>query len=335
MLADLLNIKLSIVICTYNRFGDLTVCLDSLKNQAFKDFEVIIVNSGIKIELDKLISKFSGLKITHIHYPIFELAACRNKGLLEAKGKYVAFVDDDVELDPNWAKEAVSLFESDARTGGVSGPTIIPASLLNKRDVFTFHKLLLSSNKLLSFIAKAYFQLFMDNQPYAIGKICKSGAWTPGSNFPPSLKLNKPITVDYLEACNMIVRRDIAIKVGPFDESYRQTAEWCEPDLAFKIKKAGYKLLFSPRIKVKHNISQSGIYQARVNTKIRMENFLKFYFRHIYQFNLKQLLKFYLYLLFLNIYYSIKAIQTANLTWLICWQGTIIGLTDKINKNTD
>lgn len=321
-----MKIKLSVVICTYKRFGDLTICLNSLKNQIYKDFEVIIVNSGTKEELDKLISKLSGLKITHIHYPIFELAACRNKGLLAAKGKYVAFIDDDTETDPQWAHEIIKLFESDNQIGGLSGPTIIPEHLLQNRDVFIFHKLLLSPKIMIRFLAGIYFQLFMDNQPYAIGKICQSGAWTPGSNFPSSLKLKKPIVVNYLEACNMIIRRDIAIKVGTFDESYRGTAEWCEPDLAFKIKKAGYKLLFSPKIKVKHYISQSGIYNARVNTKVRMENFLKFYLRHIYKSDFKHLFSFYSYLLFLNLYYTFKAISSLNLKWAMSWFGTIKGL---------
>ncbi|PJE68822.1 hypothetical protein COU96_02850 [Candidatus Shapirobacteria bacterium CG10_big_fil_rev_8_21_14_0_10_38_14] len=315
--------KLSVIICTFNRAGSLKNCLDSLSQQIFSDFEVIIIDGGSTDNTPKIISKYSRkLKIKKIIYKSKELVRARDKGWREAQGKLVAWVDDDVTLDKDWAKSIVEIFNKNQDIGGVSGPTIIKDELLKKRDVFFFY----GQKGIMGLLEKFWNNFFLEGGKYEVGRIFKSGAWSPGSNFPSSLKIKGLKEVDYLEACNMTLRKNLLAKVGGFDYDYRGVAEWSELDLAMRIKKLGYRLVFSSKARVNHNISQSGVYSRRTHAKQRMENFLKFYFHHIFKPRPDYLLKFLAYIFFLNFYWGCKAITTKNVNWLGGWLGTITGL---------
>jgi len=314
---------LSVAICTYNRGKSLDKCLASLTKQTFKNFEVIIIDGGSTDLTNQIIAKYKNkLKINLIVFSEKELAKVRDLGWRKARGRLVAWIDDDVVVSKNWAKEIVDAFDN-PKIGGVSGPTIIPDRLLKNCDVFFFYK---PKTKLQKLLAKFWNRFFLEGKMYSPGKIMPSGAWTPGSNFKQILRVKKPITVDYLEACNMILRRDLIKKVNGFDYGFTGVAEWCELDLAMRIKELGFRLIFNPKVKVNHNISCSGVYQRRTHSKQRMENFFKFYFRHIFKSKPKYIFKFLAYILFLNGYWLFKAAKTRNINWLGGLIGTITGL---------
>lgn len=87
----------SIVIPTFNRKSSLNRCLDSLSKQTFKNFEVIVCDDGSTDGSDTVVSSYSGL--INIKYLWNENwggpARPRNIGLIEAKGKWVCFLDSD------------------------------------------------------------------------------------------------------------------------------------------------------------------------------------------------------------------------------------------------
>ena len=149
-------------------------------------------------------------------------------------------------------------------------------------------------------LSKVYFNLFMQGEKYGIGKIYPSGAWSPGSNFAVSLKLSKSIEVDYLEACNFVIRRSILEEAGGFDLDYIGTSEWCEVDLCFRMRKLGYKLFFSPKISVEHRVSSGGVFLRRKDVIHRLRNFIRFYLFSYYPKSIKGLG---LFLLYLFVYY--------------------------------
>ena len=321
--------KLSVVICTFNRAKSLKECLESLSRQTFPDFEVIIIDGGSTDNTNQVIDRYSkSLKIKKIIYKSKELARVRDRGWREASGQYVAWIDDDAVATKNWAQNIVTTLGSSDKIGGVSGPTIVSKNRLSRRDVFSFYH----TRGIKKVLGKFWNWFFLEGKMFAVGKITKSGAWTPGSNFPQSLRIKGLRDVDYLEACNMALRRSLIKEVGGFDYAYRGVGEWSELDLAARIKERGYRLVFNAKIRVDHNISRGGVYPRRTHAKQRMENFFKFYFRHIFKPRPDYIFKFTAYLLFLNGYWGYKAIITKNIDWLGGWVGTITGLREVLKK---
>ena len=236
--------ELSVIICTSGRPESLKKALQSLKQQSFEDFETLIMRES-------------------------PLVKARDLGWRKAKGEIVAWIDDDVILDKDWAKNLTAIFQDHPEAGGVSGPTIVAENLLKNRLVFWWY-----GKK--SWLAKLWVRLVLDKQPFRVGKITKIGWWSPGSNFKSCLKLRGLQDVDYLEACNMSLRRKLVKKVGGFDLNYKGTSEWCELDLAMRVKKLGYRLVWSNRVKLEHQVSRSGVFVKRRNWPERIKNYLYF-----------------------------------------------------------
>jgi len=315
--------KLSIAICTFNRGDSLEKCLASLNNQSFSDFEVVIIDGDSTDSTNQVIDQYSEkLRIRKIVETSKELSRVRDRGWREAEGGLVAWIDDDVVVSPHWAKSIVEIFDQNPKVGGVSGPTIVKEELLRNRDVFSFY----DKGGLLGLLGRFWNNFFLEGKRYEVGTLLKSGAWTPGSNFPSSLEIKGLKDVDYLEACNMTLRRDLIEQVNGFDYGYTKVGEWSELDLAMRVKELGYRLVFNSKVRVDHNISQGGVFPRRTRAKERMENFFKFYFRHLFRPRPAHLFKFLAYLLFLNLYWTYKAVTSRNIDWLGGWVGTITGL---------
>jgi len=315
--------ELSVVICTFNRAASLNDCLASLAKQNFKNFEVVIIDGGSVDNTSRVISNYcQKLKIRKFISKTKSLAKARDLGWRKAESELIAWIDDDIIASPNWAMAIVKILAQHPRVGGVTGPTIINSKLLKNRDIFFFY----NKKGVSGFLGKIWNKFFLENQKYEVGKIFKSGAWSPGSNFKNSLKIKKIKEVDYLEACNMTLRKSLVAQVNGFDYGYHGVAEWSELDLAIRIKNLGHQLVFNSKIKVDHNISQKGVYIRRIHAKSRMENFFKFYFRHIFKPRFDYIFKFLCYVIFLDFYWLHKAITTQNINWLGGWVGTITGL---------
>lgn len=101
--------KVSLILATLGRVEDVKIFLNSLINQTYKDFEVIIVDQNEKNILAEVIKSYSKvLSIVHIRSDIKGISINRNKGLFYAKGNIVAFPDDDCEYDQNTIERAVN-----------------------------------------------------------------------------------------------------------------------------------------------------------------------------------------------------------------------------------
>ncbi len=92
-----MSFKISVIVPVYNVESFLAETLDSLVNQTFTDFEVIIVNDGSTDGTQDVIDKYCSI------YPNFRYiiqknsgaSAAKNKGIEEAQGDYLAFLDGD------------------------------------------------------------------------------------------------------------------------------------------------------------------------------------------------------------------------------------------------
>ena len=91
------EIMVSVIIPVFDRADIISDALNSLVNQSYKHFEVVIVDDGSTDNLERVVTKYSDvLRIAYVKESHSgNIAAVRNKGLSIAKGTYVAILDSD------------------------------------------------------------------------------------------------------------------------------------------------------------------------------------------------------------------------------------------------
>ncbi|MDD5531065.1 MAG: glycosyltransferase family A protein [bacterium] len=125
---------ISVVVAAYNSKDLLKDSLQSLINQDFdkKNYEIIVVDDGSKDGTSVFLKNFVKDK-TNIHYVRQRnkgVAGARNTGIKLAKGKIIAFTDQDCLADKNWLKEIEKSFR-DKELIGVSGRIITETKKVN------------------------------------------------------------------------------------------------------------------------------------------------------------------------------------------------------------
>ena len=118
----------SIVIPTYNRPVELTVCLRGLLRLDYpKDrLEVIVVDDGGAVLLDRIVAPFrEPLHLTLIRQENAGATTARNTGAAAAKGNFLVFTDDDCEFAPDWLKSLAARFHASPRA-------MVGGAVLNK-----------------------------------------------------------------------------------------------------------------------------------------------------------------------------------------------------------
>lgn len=94
--------KVSVVITTYNRADLVGRAIQSVLNQTYTDYEIIVVDDCSTDNTNEIVKSFHDLKIRNIyHEHNRNLPAARNSGTRIAKGDYIAFLDDDDEWEKN------------------------------------------------------------------------------------------------------------------------------------------------------------------------------------------------------------------------------------------
>lgn len=101
--------EFSIIVPIYNVEKYLKICVDSILNQSFQDFEVILVDDGSPDRCCKICDSYGAadVRIKVIHKANGGLSSARNTGLDIASGKYVIFIDSDDYWDDNTALENI------------------------------------------------------------------------------------------------------------------------------------------------------------------------------------------------------------------------------------
>lgn len=102
--------KVSIIIPFYSGKDWLKEALESVFNQTFKDFEVILVNDGSKEDISDILSQYEG-RINYFGQVNLGPAAARNLGISKATGKYIAFEDSDDIWLPEKLEKQVGFME--------------------------------------------------------------------------------------------------------------------------------------------------------------------------------------------------------------------------------
>lgn len=94
--------KFSIIVPVYNVEKYIKKCLDSILNQSFKDYEVIVVNDGTK---DNSIELIQDYPVKIINQKNQGLSVARNKGVKHATGEYIIFIDSDDWIEKDLLKK--------------------------------------------------------------------------------------------------------------------------------------------------------------------------------------------------------------------------------------
>lgn len=120
---------ISVVVCTYNREDLITGCLDSLADQTAdsSSFEVLVIDNNSTDNTNHLVRNYSRLSnLRLISEPMQGLSHARNRGLQEAEGDYVAYLDDDARAESHYIQNILKLLGQFSDTVDCYGGPILP-----------------------------------------------------------------------------------------------------------------------------------------------------------------------------------------------------------------
>lgn len=127
---------ISVIIPLYNKEAGIATALRSVLAQTYQDFEIVVVDDGSTDGSVAIVETFNDQRIKLIQQQNAGVSAARNRGIEEAKGEYIAFLDADDEWMPGFLTEIVALQEAypDCKaqatnyvfnSRGVKSPTIL------------------------------------------------------------------------------------------------------------------------------------------------------------------------------------------------------------------
>lgn len=103
--------KVSVIIPSYNSESSIVKCINSIKNQSYKNIEIIIINDGSSDNTDTLCKEMvlSEPRIKYFKQENKGVSASRNKGLELCTGEFILFVDSDDWIDRTTISTLVNL----------------------------------------------------------------------------------------------------------------------------------------------------------------------------------------------------------------------------------
>lgn len=223
--------KLSLIITTYNRASWLIRLLESVVRQSAESavWECVVVNNNSS---DNTCEAFADFVAAHPHHnlrmvvePKQGLSNARNRGIAEAQGDYIAFVDDDQTLEESFAESYIDFF--DAFPMAVAAGGAVKARYESAPPRWMSH----------------YTECMIANPVDLDVVVCEF----PASRVPAG--------------GNMAFRREVFDEVGTFNPLLGRNGEsLCggeENDLFARLRSKGYRLYFVPNAAIYHHIPDS------------------------------------------------------------------------------
>ena len=135
----------SVIIPTYNRARFLKEALESVLAQTYRPLEIIVVDDGSTDETPRVVTAFS---VRHVRGPRRGVVAARNRGILLARGEFLAFLDSDDLWLPEKISRQVAFFEEHPKAVAVQteeiwirrGRRVNPKKHHAKGNGFIFHR---------------------------------------------------------------------------------------------------------------------------------------------------------------------------------------------------
>jgi len=110
--------SVSVIIPVYNRLEYICEAIESVLAQTYKNYEIIVVDDGSTSNVKRVLESYMD-EIKYIYQENKGLAAARNTGIKNSKGKYLAFLDDDDLFEPKKLEIQVSVLEDNQDIGFV------------------------------------------------------------------------------------------------------------------------------------------------------------------------------------------------------------------------
>lgn len=105
----------SVIVPTYERPESLTALVEQLAKQSWRDFELIVIDQSAEAWPDR--ERNFGLDLLYIHTDLRGAVFARNRGADLARGRVLAFIDDDCVPSPDWLAGAHGRFEAEDIVG--------------------------------------------------------------------------------------------------------------------------------------------------------------------------------------------------------------------------
>ena len=106
------SLLISVVIPTYNRADYIAKTIQSVVEQSYSNFELIIVDDGSTDNTEAIVSSFTDARISYYKKANAERAAARNYGVSKASGTYITFLDSDDLFKPGHLAEAIRYIQN-------------------------------------------------------------------------------------------------------------------------------------------------------------------------------------------------------------------------------
>ena len=224
MLLNSSDIIVSVIVCTLNRAQVLQKCLDSLANQDVSDslFEVIVVDNGSTDGTTEVINVFlsDNKYFRSVKEEELGLSFARNRGWNEARGQYVAYIDDDAIAYPDWISSIVDYVERQPNAEIFGGPYeafyLVPTP---------------------AWFPPEYGRLNLGEQERPI-----------------------KLGTEWIIGLNMVIRKDLFCLYGGFDVRLGmigvKTAYGEEVNFFLSMHDKGIQVYYVPSIKVKHLVAE-------------------------------------------------------------------------------
>ena len=211
----------TISIVNLNGSDYLRDCLDSLKNLSYpkEQIEIIIVDNGSTDDSIEFLNKnYPEARIIR-NNSNFGFAKANNQAAAQAKGEYVAFLNNDTKVDKNWLTELL-------------------------KPIYGSDEIICSGSKVLSFDGR--------NIDFAGGMINfeAKGFQVDYGISKEDDKHNIERFLPFVNGGAMLVKKDVFLNAGGFDEDF--FAYYEDVDLGWRLWVLGYKVIFAPSSIVYH-----------------------------------------------------------------------------------
>lgn len=140
------NFKFSLIMPTLGRKDEVSLFIESLRNQQYNNFELIIVDQNQDQSIKKIYMKYrKEFNIKYIHSDIKGLSKCRNIGLKYAEGDIIAFPDDDCEYSERLLLDIVNIFNNDSTIDILTFKSIDKETLKDSNNKWAVNKQFITS----------------------------------------------------------------------------------------------------------------------------------------------------------------------------------------------
>lgn len=216
---------ISVIIPNWNGAQHLCTCLNSLRSQTYRRFEVILVDNGSEDgSLDLVRQEYPEVRVLALGQNRGFAGAC-NAGITAAGGELIALLNNDTEADPHWLEGVVMAFARHPEAGMIASKML----LFDRRD--TFHT------------AGDFYRL--DGVPG------NRGVWQRDIG-----QFEQEEEVFSANGGSAAYRRAMLEQIGLLDEDFFYSCE--DIDLAWRAQLAGWRCVYTPHARVYHKLSATG-----------------------------------------------------------------------------